>query len=532
MMESSCREFGRSRREWLEILSLQILRLLGAAAVFSLLCVSSSFGQQGYVAFNVRDFGATGNGQNIDSKAINNAINAAANAGGGTVYLPAGEYQCGSIRLKSNVALYLEQGAVIIATSENPEVNYDQAEASVNDIYQDYGHSHWHNSLIWGDSVHDVSISGTGEIYGKGLVKGFIKDGMVANKSISLHSCRNVIIRDITIFHGGWFGILASGVDNLTIDDLKIDTNRDGIDIDCCKNVHVSNCSINSPNDDALCLKSSYALGDPRATKNVTITNCQVSGYDEGTLLDGTYKRSDNASGHRPTGRIKFGTESNGGFKNIAISNCVFDYCGGLALESVDGAALEDVAISNITMRDVVNDPIFLRLGARMRGPKGTKVGELRRIKITNVIVDDADSMHCITIAGIPGHDIHDVELNNISVYYRGGGTGKESERIVPENEDKYPEPGMFGPAPAYGLFARHASGIELSDVNFYLTAPDSRPAFRFEDTKGIYMDDVSADRNGTNEFAVLKDVSRFNTHQVEGVADQQIKAVKEKIIR
>jgi len=209
------------------------------------------------------------------------------------------------------------------------------------------------------------------------------------NKSISLKLCRNVIIRDITILHGGHFAILATGVDNLTIDNLKIDTNRDGIDVDACKNVRISNCTVNSPFDDGICPKSSFALGYARATENVTITNCQVSGYDEGSLLDGTYKRAfNNQNGtFSPTGRIKFGTESNGGFKNITISNCVFEYCRGLALETVDGGLLEDVTISNITMRDISNSPIFLRLGSRVRGPRGTPVGALRRVNINNVIV-------------------------------------------------------------------------------------------------------------------------------------------------
>src|SRR5437879_3993863 len=156
------------------------------------------------------------------------------------------------------------------------------------------------------------------------------------NKSIALKLCRNVIIRDITILHGGHFAILATGVDNLTIDNVKIDTNRDGIDIDACKNVRVSNCTVNSPFDDGICPKSSFALGYARATENVTITNCQVSGYDEGTLMDGTFKRDERApyGTFSPTGRIKFGTESTGGFKKITIQNCVFDYCRGLALES------------------------------------------------------------------------------------------------------------------------------------------------------------------------------------------------------
>src|SRR4029077_4584321 len=144
-------------------------------------------------------------------------------------------------------------------------------------------------------------------------------------------------------------------------------------------------------------------------TENVTITNCQVSGYDEGTLLDGTYKREfRNQNGiFSPTGRIKFGTESNGGFKNITVSNCVFDYSRGLALETVDGALLEDVTITNITMRDVVNSPIFIRLGNRARGPKEkTTVGELRRVIISNIVAYNVEPKYASIISGIPAHKI------------------------------------------------------------------------------------------------------------------------------
>jgi polygalacturonase len=497
--------------------------------IFLFLLVPAAISQPARGFFNVKDYGAAGNGRTIDSKAINNAITVASEAGGGTVYIPAGNYLCGSIRLRSNVTLYLEQGSTIVATSENPEINYDQAEPSVNTTYQDYGHSHWHNALIWGDSIHDVSVLGPGKIFGEGLVKDWVKDGKTADKSISLHECRNVIIRDVTIFHGGWFAILATGVDNFTIDNLRIDTNRDGIDLDCCVNVHVSNCFINSPHDDGLCLKSSYALGYARATENVTISNCQLSGYDEGTLLDGTYVRLDSAN-RRPTGRIKFGTESNGGFKNVAISNCVFDYCGGLALETVDGAHLEDITISNLTMRDIVNDPIFLRLGARMRGPNGTPIGELRRIEISNVIVYGADSMHCCTIAGLPDHDIEDVELSNISIYFKGGGTKEQAGRVVPEDENKYPEPGMFGTAPAYGLFARHVSNLRMRDIHFSLLSPDLRPAFVLDDAKGIYMNHVTAEKEG--DWAVLKNVSNMSICQSPGIRDQQIETVRQKELK
>src|SRR6185295_11647913 len=186
-----------------------------------------------------------------------------------------------------------------------------------------------------------------------------------ADKTIALKLCHNVTLRDISIASGGHFAILATGVDNLTIDNVMIDTNRDGIDIDSCRNVRISNSSINSPNDDAITLKGSHALGASRPSENITITNCLVSGFEIGSLLDGTYKRTVQRAPDRdgPTGRIKIGTESEGDFRNIAISNVVFDTSRGLTLESVDGAHIEDVTVSNVTMRNVSNAPIFIRLG-------------------------------------------------------------------------------------------------------------------------------------------------------------------------
>src|SRR6202012_483850 len=147
--------------------------LLLAVSIFFIL--TNAFGQSQQGIYNVRDFGAKGDGKNLDSKAIDKAIDAAAEAGGGTVYLPAGNYLSGSIHLKSNIALFIDQGATIIAAPVSAENGYDEEEASVNTTYQDYGHSHWHNSLIWGENLHDVSILGTGRIWGKGLYHDFVK---------------------------------------------------------------------------------------------------------------------------------------------------------------------------------------------------------------------------------------------------------------------------------------------------------------------------------------------------------------------
>lgn len=474
-----------------------------------------SVAKTGNTVFDVRQYGAKGDGQTLDGKAINKAIDAAANAGGGTVYFTAGNYLTGAIHLKSNVSLYIDQGATIVAAPVSAENGYDEEEVSVNTTYQDSGHSHWHNSLIWGENLHDISILGQGTIWGKGLYKDYVKGKQTANKSIALYLCRNVNIKDISILHGGWFAILATGIDNLTIDNVKMDTNRDGMDVDCCRNVHISNCSVNSPYDDGICLKSTFGLGFARATENVTITNCQVSGYDEGSFLDGTFKRTPNKEyGTSPTGRIKFGTESNGGFKNITISNCVFDYCRGLALETVDGGLLEDVTITNITMRDIVNSPIFLRLAARMRGPQGVPVGELRRVIISNVIAYNVAEGQAVLVSGLPGHDIKDIEFKDIKIFYKGGGTPAQAERSVPEMEKGYPEPASFGILPAYGFYVRHAEGIKLDNVEVSVMNDDYRPAFVFDDVKNATLRFVKAKPNGDIPPLSLKNSSEVTLFQ------------------
>jgi polygalacturonase len=483
--------------------------------------------------YNVKDYGATGDGRTDDTAAINKAIAAAAKIGGGKVCFPSGTYRSGSIHLKSNITLYLGPGAVLEAT-DNPAA-YDPAEPFQGKQYQDLGHSHWHNSLLWGENLHDVSITGPGMIYGKGLLREEARkpsEKGLGNKSIALKNCRNVTLKNFTIKHGGWFGLLATGVDNMMIDNLLIDTNRDGLDIDCCRNVHVSNCSVNSPRDDAIVPKSSYALGHARTTQDMTITNCIVSGFKEGTVLDGTARMKENAGNdHTGTGRIKFGTESNGGFKNITISNCVFEHCRGLALETVDGGLLEDVSISNLTMRDIGNAPIFMRLGSRMRGPKGTPIGQLRRVNISDVVVHNADNSTGVLISGIPGHPIKDVKISNIRIGYEGGGTKKQTPITPPENAHHYPEPSMFGRMPSYGFYLRHVEGIEVTNAKLTYRNEEFRPPFTLNDVSDADFRFVKAEHGSNTPVFSLHDVEDFHAFEVDSLANKKLEKVNEKKI-
>jgi polygalacturonase len=512
---------------------------------------SAPAGEPARNLFNVRKYGATGDGKTLDTEAVNRAIEAAAATGGGVVVFPAGSYLCFSIHLKSQVHLLLEQGSAIVAadspmpgdlTGYNGGV-YDAAEPNTAwDAYQDYGHNHWHNSLLWGEDIHDCSITGSGLIWGRGLSNGRGRKGDGApfkaeqagagNKAIALKNCRNVLLRDFAILKGGHFGLLLTGVDNLTIDNLKIDTDRDGIDIDCCQNVRVSNCTVNSPWDDGICPKSSYALGYARPTRNVIISNCWVTGYYElGSVLDGTFKKFVPGVVDHPTGRIKCGTESNGGFINITISNCVFEGCQGYALESVDGALLEDITITNTTMRDLASGPIFMRLGARLRGPKeSTKVGTLKRILISNLECYNAPQNVSSILNGIPGYPIEDVKLSNIYIETVGGATAGMAQIQPPELEAAYPEPRMFGPMPASGFFLRHVRNVEMSHVDIANATADARPAFYLADVERADFFAVTARRGADGAFA-LHDVKNLRIGWSRAAADATLDRVDNKML-
>lgn len=484
--------------------------------------------------YNVKTYGAKGDGKTIDSGAINKAIEDASKNGGGTVFIPAGNYLSFSIRLKSNINLHIDQGATIIAANpkkHNGEYDYPEPNKWGDLKYQDFGHSHWHNSLIWGENLENISITGQGRIHGKGLQKWGDPTPGLGNKSIALKLCRNVLIKDISMLKCGHFGILPTGVDNFTITNLKIDTNRDAINIDCCHNVRISDCTINTPNDDAIVLKSSYALGYARATENVTITNCQVMGYDLGTFLDGTFQTTQEQAPDKGgvTGRIKLGTESNGGFKNITISNCVFYRCRGLALETVDGGILEDISISNITMRDITNAPFFLRLASRMRGPENVPVGKLRRINISNVVVYNANPRYGSMIMGVPGHKIEDVTLSNIQILVKGGAPKKQAMVEVPELEDGYPDPRNFGKIPAYGFFIRHVDGIQLNNVKVGYMEEDFRPAFVLNNVKNAEFYYINTEKNPAVSTFKMKNVENIIIKNCNKVPDTKIEKTDSK---
>lgn len=454
----------------------------------------------------------------LATDAINAAIAHAHARGGGEVVLPAGRHLSFSIRLLSGVTLRLEEGCVLEAAVPSLHGGaYDPAEPNPHDLWQDFGHSHWRNSLIWGEDLEDVAILGPGRIDGAGLTRegpgsrwsrqagefplsmaGLSATAMaelspaveamagLGNKAIALKRAKRARIEGLTIFRGGHFAVLATGCEGLTLRDLVIDTNRDGLDIDACRDVLVSGCRVNTPNDDAIVLKSSLALGAPIATERVTIERCEVSGFDLGTMLDGTFGRTQQLAPDqdRVTGRIKLGTESNGGFRDIVIRDCRFARSRGLALEVVDGGTMENVLAERLVMHEVTTAPIFLRVGDRRRGPEGTPLGVMRNIVLRDIEATDILPDYAATIAGLPESPITDVTLSNVRLSHRGGGLPTWAERRPADLPEAYPEPSMFGPSPAHGLWARHVDGLKIENLSIETVTPDARPERLFENVR------------------------------------------------
>lgn len=426
--------------------------------------------------FNVKNYGATGKGKKIDSKAIQKAIDACNKAGGGKVIVPAGTYLSATIVLKDNVTLHLEKDALILGTTDYKA--YDNPDPFTEGLGIDVG---W--ALLVAIDAKNIALEGEGSIDGQGsaLKERHIKtDTRPEGQRWGLRPfllrvvrCENVTVKDVTLkFAGAWtshyFQSRNITIDNVTIRSFGV-AHNDGINIDGCQQVRISDCDIIS-GDDALCFK---ATSSKMGCDDIIVTRMKLKSNQAG---------------------IKMGTESMAPFENIKISNChIYDTKnGGIKLFSVDGAHLRNVEISDITM-DEVRTPMMFRLGARLnvfRKQEDTKqpVGTFENVVIRNVKAMAADNAQLtppsgILITGIPGHYITNLTLENIHIRLLGTGTEEDATHKVPEAIDQYPEVKTFGPKiPAYGVWARHVRGLKLKNVTFELKNEDKRPEIICED--------------------------------------------------
>jgi polygalacturonase len=433
--------------------------------------------------FNVKSYGATGNGSTVDTAAINKAIAAASAAsGGGTVEFPAGTYKSVSIHLRSNVDIQLDSGATITAASSG----FDAAESNSFSQYQDFGHSHFHDALIWGENLTNVAFTGSGTIDGAGNLKtGSISSGQ-ADKAVSLAVVDGLTISGITIKNGGHFGILLNGGNHVTVDHLTISTasNRDGFNVINTANFTVTNSNIAS-SDDALVFKSDFALGRTFPSTNINVSNTTVSSTGNNAL--------------------QFGSETCGDFSDAHFSHITIKGAGkaGIGIVSMDGAHISNVSYSDITMTHAAT-PIFFKIGSRGRCPGHPGVGTISGISLTNVTgtgLSDNGSFTS-TITGLPGHPVTDVTLTNVNLTVPGGDPASDSSINPPEKPTTYP-PRDYGTRPSYGWWLRHVGNITFHNDQVGFDKNDGRPAFQTTDGSAVTLDNVVVQRGSGSTYDV-----------------------------
>lgn len=437
--------------------------------------------------FDVKQYGAVGDGKALDTTALNRAVAACAAAGGGVVYVSPGIYLSGTVVLQSNVTLYLEAGATLLGSKQLSDYSPKSGPSLKGDANQKH--------LIFARDAENVGLAGPGRIDGQGPAY-WVPSGRVVpppqeswrdvatydwkpldrpSPLLEFYNCKHLRIEDIRIENApGWTlrpvqceHVLIRGI---TIKNPVIGPNTDGLDLTCSRNVFISDCLIDT-GDDAICLKSESPYGgEPGVSKNITITNCVLTCCCNG---------------------LKFGTATFGAFENVTFSNSVIynddvdarvRVISGIALEMVDGGRLEGVVISNIRMQRA-RTPIFIRRGNRHPRPDGAP-GTLRGVMIQNVHASGAILTSSVT--GLPGFDVEDVTLSNIRIDSEENGKAEWTERPIPEVASSYPEARMFGRLPAYGLYSRHVNGLRLRQLEFACGPQEARPALCCEDVRDI----------------------------------------------
>ncbi|HTY37210.1 MAG TPA: glycosyl hydrolase family 28-related protein [Bacteroidota bacterium] len=465
------------------------------ALVMLSLPMQISFSQDGSQhILDVRHFGAKGDGNALDTKAIQRAVDSCG-VSGGIVVFPPGRYLTGSIELRSNVAIEIQRGATIFGSPSIADY-FERVPA-----LKSYNNSFQRHSLLYAERQKNISIFGDGTINGQGsnfkvLTKERPARYMNRPYVIRFVECTNVSIRDITMESSGSWMQHYLACDGLMLRGLKVmnhaNLNNDMMDIDGCRNVVISDCT-GDTDDDAITLKST----SERVTQNVTITNCILSSHCNG---------------------IKAGTESTGGFRNITVNNVIIrpsveknvrsgepGGISGISLEVVDGGTMEEVAISNVVI-DGPDVPIFVRLGNRGRkhweGAEKPGIGSMRNISLNHIEAHNVKWTGC-SITGLPDHQIDGITLSDIRISYPGG--VESMPDVAPaELPEQYPEATMWGTLPSYGLFVRHVRNLHVRGLEMSTSTADMRPAMVFADVVESSILDSHFQMSAANMSAIV----------------------------
>ena len=440
--------------------------------------------------FNVKQFGASGDGKTLDTKAIQAAIDEAHKNHGGIVEVPAGIYKMGTLILKDHVEVHLHPGAVLLGSPDyrDYEAVEQKLESRTKDLYAKY-------FMIFAEDAENISITGSGTVDGNGLHHfQNLRPQNLRPFMIRLVNCRDVVIREVHMVESANWTLHLLGCTDVNIDGVTIENhgegNRDGLDIDACQRVTVSNSRF-STTDDAIVLKTSNDL----PCQDIAITNCLL---------------------HTQASALKTGTESNGSFINIAVSNCVIrdiPVHAGIELMTVDGGDLRHVLLENIVMENVAT-PIFIKQGNRARpykeGQYVSRIGDVADIFLNNIAVTNAKLPS--SIMGLHSKKIRNVNISNYTVRY-----SETQESIayneVPLEEFSYPMALMYEKLPAYALYGRNVDGLHLENVLAYSVAAEKRPAMTFDRVSNLELRSVKADvRNPSSPMIHLRNVRDVST--------------------
>lgn len=467
--------------------------------------------------YDVRNYGAVADGVTLNTKAVQAAVDACSEAGGGTVIFPDGDYVLSTVFLKSNVRIEIPEGSRILGSLNfydfAPEEKVDYP------LYQDVSHSFFNCSLFVGRDLENIAITGRGTIdmrtvWDEDNVRKIVNRGP---RCIALLRCRNVEVSGLGIYNATDLAVYFTACEEVDIFGLKMRVYIDGVSPDNSKNVRIHDCEIEA-GDDAIVFKSSYNQNKIDVCRNIHVWNCKL--------------RSRCSS-------VKFGTETNGGFENILIENIAISdtRITGIAIESVDGAIIDGVTIRNVTM-DNVNAPLFIHLGTRMRGPAGREIGRIRNVTIENVyahgpyheyeIIEtyyrsyrmndpiqypwvflgkmnpknqhelnpDFDTLKLnryvdwqmtSNVCGLPGIPLENITLRNFVFELDGGCQSFNTD--VPDAHGGYPEVYVYGNIlPAKGIFFRHVNGLTLENIKVTTERPDVREDLVFDDINDLVL--------------------------------------------
>jgi polygalacturonase len=454
--------------------------------------------------FDVKTFGAVGDGVANDTAAIDKAIEKCSSTGGGTVTFPAGKYGAGSIHLKSNVRLLIDPNATVVGLPgafEAPEPNPEFGK------YQDGGHRSFHDSLFYGENVENVAIIG-GKINGGNgaIAHGDPKAGSHnGDKLITIKIGKNLDFENITHEKGGHFCYLLNDCQGVTIAHVVIKESRDAVDLMGCSNVQIHDCNFTGCGDDTIGVKSDYALGRRINSANIYVWDSYFESGCNG---------------------LQFGSETAGDFHNCNFWNIRIGRAGkaGIGITSGDSAVVDGVNYSNIVVKSA-SCPIYFLTWNRLRtGEPGAKVGAIKNVRLMNVTITDCagnTATQPSVISGWATSPFENITFENLKIIYKGGETDARAG-LVPPNPKDY-SPRSFGPRPAAAFYIRNGKGLTFKNVDLSFENSDARPSVVMSDVDRVTFDGVnSAKPSPSAETSKLINVKNFTARNSPGFEKPQ----------